>query len=86
MPDIEPFTMFRWALGTVCTIYAGVVTWQSVWPWITWFGSSRQTAVLGKYTLVLLIRTRIRRHRWELLQITGLSILFLWIVYQHQRL
>ena len=84
LADLDLFVTFRWTLATVCTIYAVVVTVQSLWDWLAWFSSSRETAVLGRYTLVLLLRLRLRRFGWELLQIVGLVILFTGVVYLHR--
>lgn len=84
LADLELFVTFRWTLATVCTIYAIVVTVKSLWDWLVWFSSSRETAVLGRYTLVLLLRLRLRQFGWEICQILGLVILFMGLVYLHQ--
>ena len=77
------FTIFRWQLSIVCTIYAVIMTWQWLYGWLVWFGSSRQTAALGRYASVLLVRIKIRRFSWELLQIAALCAIFMGLVYLH---
>lgn len=84
--DLDLFDTYRWLLAMVCTVYAAVITWRSVWPWLVWFGTSRETEVIGRYALVLLLRTRLRRHTWQLAQIAVLSAAFLWIVHLHHKL
>lgn len=84
LADYDLFVMFRWSLATVCTIYAVVVTIRSLWGWLGWFAGSRETAVIGRYTLVLLLRLRLRRFGWELFQIVTLLVLFTGVVYLHR--
>jgi hypothetical protein len=82
--DLDLFEMFRWLLAVVCTVYTAVVTWRSLIGWLGYFQSSRETAVLGRYTLVLLLRTRIRRFAWEPVQILGLTVILLLLLYAHR--
>jgi len=78
--ELNIFETYRWLLSIVCTIYAAVLTWQWLWNWLVWFGSSRPTAILGRYASVLVFRIRLRRFGWELMQIVVLLVLFLYIV------
>lgn len=71
---MDLFITFRWILATACSIYAGVCIWRSLWGWLVYFGSSRQTAVLGRYTMVLLLRLKLRRFAGELFQIAALTV------------
>jgi hypothetical protein len=82
--DFDLFELFRWLLAIVCTVYTVVVTWRSLLGWLAYFQSSRETAVLGRYTLVLLLRTRFRRFAWELVQIIGLTVALLLLLYAHR--
>ncbi len=79
--DLQLFELFRWQLAVICTIYAGVVTWQSLWSWLTWFNTSRPAAAVGRYAGLLLLRIRMRPFLWELLQIAVLIALFGYIVH-----
>ena len=36
----DPFDFFRWWLGTIVTIYASVITLQSLWGWYAWLAGS----------------------------------------------
>ncbi len=75
------FELFRWQLALICTIYAAIVTWQWLWGWLNYFGTSRQTAMLGRYATLLLVRVRLRRFVLELVQIIALTVLFFYIVH-----
>ena len=57
--DIDIFVLYRWALATVCGIYAAVRIWQSLWSWLSYFSQSHRRAVLGRYVGVLLLRLRL---------------------------
>ena len=81
--DLDLFVTFRWMLATVCTVYAAVCIWRSLWGWLNYFSSSRQTAVLGRYTAVLLLRLKIRRFAGELLQIAVLLLVLGLVVSLH---
>ena len=82
--DSDLFFIFRWWLAIVCTVYTIVVTWRSLWSWLLYFHSSRKTAVLGRYTLVLLLRLRIRRFAGELGQIVLLLSALVCLIYLHR--
>ena len=82
--EIDPFYLFRWVLATVCTVYVIVVTAQSLKRWLSYFGQSRETAVLGRYTLVLLIRIKLRRFIWPMGQIVMLLTVLLGMIYLHR--
>ncbi|HSW46375.1 MAG TPA: hypothetical protein VLM89_12475 [Phycisphaerae bacterium] len=84
MWDLDFFETFRWLLAMVCTVYAAVVTWRSLVGWLAYFQSSRETAVLGRYTLVLLLRMRVRRFAGELLQIVVLTAILILLLYAHR--
>ncbi len=82
--EFDLFFTFRWLLATVCSVYAAVVIGRSWAGWLAYFHSGRRTAVLGRYAMVLMLRLRIRRFSWELLQIVGLLVILAWLVYIHR--
>lgn len=83
LPEVDLFNVFRWLLAMVGTVYTLVCTVQSLHRWLAYFSSSRQTAMLGRYTLVLLLRTRGRRFAWEFCQIVLLVATFGGLIYIH---
>ena len=82
--DFDLFIVYRWLLALVCTIYVVVTVGQSLLGWWIYFHGSRYTAVLGRYTAVLLLRIRIRRFAWDLCQIVVLLVVLGAILYGHR--
>ncbi len=61
MPDIDFFNFFRYLLGVVVTIYASIVTWQSLREWWAYLnGDDRYVSMLRRYLLVHGLRMRFR--------------------------
>ncbi|MGH7177194.1 MAG: hypothetical protein ACREJC_07435 [Tepidisphaeraceae bacterium] len=59
MPDIDFFNFFRYALGTVVTIYATIITLQSLWGWYVWLaGEDQYIGMLRRYLIVHGLRLR----------------------------
>jgi hypothetical protein len=59
MPDIDFFHFFRLCLAWVVTIYATVVTLQSLWGWYVWLmGSDKYISLARRYILVHGLRLR----------------------------
>ena len=55
----DPFDFFRWWLSTIVTIYASVITLQSLWGWYAWLaGSDRYMSLLRRYLIVHGLRLR----------------------------
>ena len=81
LAEYDLFQFYRWQLAVILTIYAAVITGQWLFGWLKWFSSSRETAVLGRYATVLLLRIRLRRFAWELVQIVALLVAFGVVVY-----
>ena len=81
---LDLFEFYRWLLAIVCAVYTVVQVARSLWVWLAWFGSSRQTAVLGRYTAVLLLRLRLRRFARDLGQIVVLLAMLAGVLYLHR--
>ena len=59
MRHLDPFDLFRWVLGTIVTIYATIITLQSLWGWYTWLsGSDKYMTMLRRYLIVHGLRLR----------------------------
>ncbi len=53
MPDIDFFNFFRYLLGTVVTVYATIITAQSLWNWYVWFqGPDKFITLARRYVIV----------------------------------
>jgi hypothetical protein len=81
--ELDLFQLFRWLLAIVGSVYTVVCAGQSLYRWLTYFGGSREKALLGRYTLVLLLRVRLRRFAGELCQIGFLLAALVGLVYVH---
>ena len=59
MPDIDFFNFWRYLIGYVVTIYATIITLQSLWGWYVWLaGSDRYVSLLRRYLIVHGLRLR----------------------------
>jgi len=59
MPDVDFFNFFRWTLGTVVTIYASIITAQSMAGWYTWLaGTDKHISMIRRYVIVHGLRLR----------------------------
>jgi hypothetical protein len=84
MPRIDFFDFFRYALGTVATIYATIVTFQSVWGWYVWLaGSDKYVALVRRYVVVQGLRLRIRAFWGDVLVCVLLCVAFLIVCHAH---
>jgi hypothetical protein len=60
MPDVDFFNFFRYTLGTVVTVYATVITLQSLWGWYVWLaGQDRYIGLVRRYLIVHGLRLRV---------------------------
>lgn len=77
MPDVDLFTLYRWLLAWVATVYCTVLTVQSAWTWYVWLSSSdRYVAMLRRYIIVAALRLKFRTFWGELLICLLLSVAF----------
>ena len=61
MPDIDFFNFWRYLLAVVVTIYATVVTLQSLWGWYVYLaGGDRYISIVRQYVIVHGLRLRFR--------------------------
>src|ERR1700712_5128856 len=59
MPEIDFFNFFRYLLGTIATVYATVITLQSLWGWYVWLaGSDKYIALVRRDIIVQGLRLR----------------------------
>ena len=89
MPDVDFFNFFRYMLGTIATIYATVLTLQSLWGWYVWLaGQDRYIGLVRRYLIVHGLRLRVKAFWGDVIICVLLSITFfiLWhahgIIYQ----
>lgn len=77
MPDVDFFNFFRWTLGLVATVYATVVTLQSLWGWWVWLaGSDKYMTLLRRYVMVQGLRLRFQSFWGDVLICLLLCVVF----------
>jgi hypothetical protein len=84
MPDIDFFGFFRFWLATIVTIYASVITLQSVRSWFHWLaGSDKYSSLLRRYLLIHGLRLRFKTF-WGDVIICGLLCVAFFIIWHAQ--
>lgn len=80
----DPFDFFRWWLGTIVTIYATIITLQSLWGWYAWLaGSDRYMSLLRRYLIVHGLRLRFTSFWGDVIICVLLTIAFLMLWQAH---
>ena len=78
MRDVDFFNFFRYALATVATIYATVVTLQSLWGWYVYLaGGDKYVSMLRRYLVVHGLRLRFKTFWGDVLICLLLCVTFL---------
>jgi len=84
MPQIDFFNFFRWGLSWVVTIYATVITLQSLWSWYVWLaGSDRYISLVRRYVIVQGLRLRFRAFWGDVIICLLLCVAFLILWHAH---
>jgi membrane-associated phospholipid phosphatase len=82
---IDFFDFFRWVLGTVVTIYATVVTVQSLYTWWVYFGGEgRYLSLMRRYIMLQGLRLRIRTFGGDVLICALLAAVWVLLLRAHQ--
>ncbi len=84
MPDIDFFNFFRWTLGTVVTIYASIITFQSLYGWYIWLaGADKHISILRRYLIVHGLRLRFATFWGDVLITILLCVVFMLLFRAH---
>ena len=74
---MDLFDFFRYVLGTVATIYATIITLQSLWSWYVWLaGQDKYISLVRRYVIVHGLRLRVRAFGGDVLICLLLTIAF----------
>ena len=77
MPE-DPFIFFRYLLGIIVTVYATIVTVQSLWGWYVWLaGGDKYISMLRQYLIVHSLRLRFTAFWGDVLICLLLCVVFL---------
>ncbi len=84
MPDIDLFNFFRYLLATIVTIYASIITFQSLYEWYVWLaGEDRYISLVRRYVIVHGLRLRFTSFWGDLLVCVLLCVVFLLVWRAH---
>jgi len=87
MPSVDFFNFFRWVLGTIVTIYATIITLQSLWSWYIWLaGEDRYIGLLRRYLIVHGLRLRFGSFWGDVIICILLTIAFFILWHAHHLL
>jgi len=87
MPSVDFFNFFRWVLGTIVTIYATIITLQSLWSWYIWLaGEDRYIGLLRRYLIVHGLRLRFGSFWGDVIICIFLTIAFFILWHAHHLL
>lgn len=80
----DPFGFFRFILGWLVTIYATLITVQSLWGWYVWFaGQDRYIGLLRRYVIIHGLRLRFRSFMGDALISILLCVVFIMLWKAH---
>lgn len=78
MFDVDLFNFFRYLLATIVTIYATIITAQSLYGWWVWLaGSDRYMTMLRRYVIVHGLRLRFTSFWGDVIICILLCVVFL---------
>ncbi|HET6247085.1 MAG TPA: hypothetical protein VFE47_05240 [Tepidisphaeraceae bacterium] len=84
MRHIDFFNFFRYALALIVTVYATVVTLQSLWGYYVWLmGQEKYVSLLRRYLIVHSLRLRFRTFWGDVLICLLLCVAFLIMWHAH---
>jgi hypothetical protein len=78
MPDIDLFNFFRLWLAWIVTIYASILTAQSLYGWYIWLaGQDKYIGILRRYLIVHGLRLRFKTFWGDVIITVLLTVVFL---------
>ncbi len=84
MRDSSLFELYRYLLGVVVCTYVVVRAVSFIWRWQIDSGEAdRPEALIRRYLVTVLLRTRVRRYWFELAQIVTLAGILVAVIQQH---
>ena len=84
MTQLDPFDFFRWTVAWIATIYATVVTLQSLLGWVGYLsGSDKYLGMVRRYLVIHALRLRFKTFWGDVLICLLLCVVFLILWYMH---
>lgn len=85
MPEIDIFNLFRRLVAIVATVYATIITVQSLWGWYVWLaGQDKYIGMLRRYLIVHGLRLRFRTFWGDVLVCVLLCVVFVLLWHAHR--
>jgi len=77
MPYDDLFSFFRWMLGWIVTVYASIITFQSLYGWWVWLmGSDKYIGMVRRYVIVHGLRLRFKTFWGDVIICVLLCVIF----------
>jgi hypothetical protein len=84
VPDVDFFNFWRWLLFIVGSVYATVITVQSLYGWYVWLaGGDKYISIVRQYMIVQGLRLRFKTFWGDVLICLLLCVAFLLIWRAH---
>jgi hypothetical protein len=84
MTQLDPFDFFRWTVAWIATIYATVVTLQSLLGWVGYLsGNDKYLGMVRRYLVIHALRLRFKTFWGDVLICLLLCVVFLILWYMH---
>ena len=84
MQNFDIFDWFRFVLGWVVTIYASILTFQSLYGWYVWLaGGDKHISMLRRYLIIHGLRLRVKRFGGDVVVCLLLTVAFLMLWRAH---
>jgi hypothetical protein len=78
LPNVDFFNFWRWLLAIVGTVYATVITLQSLWGWYVWLsGGDKYITIVRQYVVVQGLRLRFKTFWGDVLICILLCVAFM---------
>lgn len=82
---LDFFNIFRYMLGTIVTIYAVVITLQSLYGWYVYFsGQGKYYSLARRYLVLHGLRLRVKTFGGDVLICILLTVVFFMLAYAHE--
>ena len=84
MTDLDPFQFFRLTVAWIATIYATVVTLQSLWGWVVYLsGSDKYMTLMRRYLIIHALRLRFKTFWGDVIICILLCVVFVLLYRLH---
>jgi hypothetical protein len=84
MTQLDPFDFFRWTVAWIATIYATVVTLQSLSQWVSYLsGRQKYVGMVRRYLVIHALRLRFKTFWGDVLICALLGVIFLLLWRMH---